>query len=52
MPSNVHASHVVSGEIEVDLPDAMLVEVREWSEVEMELTKGVSCVPVADSGAG
>ena len=51
VPSNVLASHVISGELEVDLPDAMLVEVREWSEVETELTNGVPSVPVADSGA-
>jgi len=52
VPSNVRASHVISGEIEIDLPDSMLVEVREWSEVETRLVEEASSMSVADSGAG
>lgn len=34
VPPNVHATHVISGEIEVDLPESMLTDVREWADVQ------------------
>ncbi|MCH8309393.1 MAG: type II toxin-antitoxin system HicB family antitoxin [Chloroflexi bacterium] len=39
VPPNVHASHVISGEVELDLPEFMLEEVRGW---EQEKSKGAA----------
>lgn len=32
VPPNVHASHVISGEVELDLPEFMLAEIRDWKQ--------------------
>lgn len=31
-PPNVHASHVISGEVELDLPEFMLADIRDWDQ--------------------